>query len=135
MVLLSEDHFLSTLYPGEITEIEHYRDRSVRLERALGGPIAALLASGVTVVLDFQANTRRRRAWMKEILAASGADHVLHLLDVPDDVCKARLRARNAAGSHAYDTSDEQYDRMMSHFELPAADEGFTIVREAAASR
>ena len=129
-VLLGEDHFLSTLYPGEIVEIEHYRDRSTRLERALGSHIASLLVAGVNVVLDFQANTRRRRAWMKDILRASNADHVLHLLDVPDEICKARLRERNAEGSHAYRTSDEQYDRITSHFEPPGDDEGFRIVVE-----
>ncbi len=129
-VLLSEDHFLSTLFPSEIVEIEDYRERSARLERALGPHIASVLAAGVNVVLDFQANTRRRRQWMKDILGRSNADHVLHLLDVPDEVCKARLRERNAAGSHAYRTSDEQYDRMMSHFEAPREDEGFRIVVE-----
>lgn len=129
-VLLSEDHFLSTLFPNEIVEIEDYRDRSARLERTLGPHIASLLAAGVNVVLDFQANTRRRREWMKGILGRSNAGHVLHLLDVPDEVCKARLRERNAAGSHAYRTSDEQYDRMMSHFEAPGEDEGFRIVVE-----
>ena len=32
---------------------------------------------------------------------SAGAAHRLHFLDVPDDVCKARLRQRNAAGTHA----------------------------------
>jgi hypothetical protein len=34
---------------------------------------------------------------MRGIFEAAGAAHQLHFLDVPDAVCKQRLRARNAS--------------------------------------
>lgn len=91
----------------------------------------ALLDAGLTVVLDFPANTRRSRAWLRELAAASGRAHRLHFLDVPDEVCKARLRARNESGLHPYTTSEEQYDAITSYFAAPEDDEGFVVQRHA----
>jgi len=59
----------------------------------------------------------------------AGAPHALHLLDVPDEVCKARLRARNAAGDHPFETSDAEFDQISRHFVAPTADEGFDVIR------
>jgi hypothetical protein len=50
------------------------------------------------------------------------------VLDVPDAVCKRRLRHRNAAGEHEYLVSEEDYDLFMSYFVAPGPDEGFNIV-------
>lgn len=127
-VLVSEDHWLSTLYPDGISSLEAFAERSERLERAMGPHIITLLFAGVTVVLDFHANTRRRRQWMRSILKESNAAHVLHVMDVPDDVCKARLRARNATGNHAYAPSDEDYDMFAQYFQAPTPDEDFNLV-------
>jgi len=43
--------------------------------------------------------------------------------------CKARLRARNAAGEHPYRTSDAEFDQFTSHFVPPSEDEGFCVIR------
>lgn len=127
-VLISEDYWLSTLYPDGISSLEAFAERSERLERAMGPHVIALLFAGVTVVLDFHANTRRRRQWMRSILEESGAAHALHLMDVPDDVCKARLRARNVTGDHAYSPSEDDYDLFARYFQAPTPDEGFNLV-------
>ena len=60
---------------------------------------------------------------------ANEADHCLHFLDVPDEVCKARLRARNAAGTHDFAASDAEFDLITSYFVPPSEAEGFRIVR------
>jgi len=52
----------------------------------------------------------------------------LHFLDVPDDVCRERLRRRNAAGAHEYVVSDEMFDLITSHFVAPGQDEGFSTI-------
>ncbi|WP_395756618.1 hypothetical protein [Achromobacter sp. EB05] len=54
---------------------------------------------------------------------------MLHFLDLPDAVCKARLRARNESGAHPYTTSEAQYDAITAYFVAPQDDEGFEIVR------
>ncbi len=70
-------------------DVSDYIRNSRRLREAVGPHIQDLLRIGVSVVLDFPANTPSIRAWMRTIFEAAGADHRLHYLDVPDEVCKA----------------------------------------------
>ncbi|WP_418125252.1 AAA family ATPase [Variovorax sp. 160MFSha2.1] len=128
-VLISEDTWLAALYPGEIHELPDYVRRAGRLKKAMAEHVVALLGAGVSVVLDFPANTVASRQWMRGIFEAAGTAHVLHFLDVPDEVCKARLRARNASGMHPFETTDAQFDLIGSHFAAPSPEEGFDVVR------
>jgi predicted kinase len=128
-VLLSEDHLLARLYPDEIRTVADYARCSARLRAAVGPHVEALLRAGVSVVLDFPANTLKVRAWMRGLFEGAGADHRLHYLDVPDEVCKARLRARNAAGEHDYQTGDAEFDLITGYFVPPTPAEGFNVVR------
>lgn len=127
-VRISEDDWLARLYPGEILAIADYVRCAGRLRTAMAGHIEALLAAGMSVVLDFPANTTATRAWARGIFEQAGAAHRLHYLDVSDEVCKARLRARNAAGEHAFATSEQAFEQITRHFVTPTADEGFDIV-------
>jgi len=130
-LLISEDHWMAHLYPSELNVLADYVRLSARLRAAITSHIVDVLKTDLSVVLDFPANTPGQRAWMRELIDQSGADHVLHLLDVPDDVCKARLHARNAGGEHPFQTSDEQFDLFTSHYTPPTPEEGFNLVREA----
>jgi predicted kinase len=82
------------------------------------------------VVLDFPANTLKQRQWMRGIVERSGADHELHFLNVPDDVCKSWLRERNAAGTHDFAASDADFDLITSYFVAPADQEGSNVIRQ-----
>ena len=93
----------------------------------MGEHIVQVLRQGVSVVLDFPANTPASRQWMRGLFERAGVGHRLHFLDVPDDVCKARLRARNAAGTHAFNASDAEFDLFTSYFVPPSPAEGFRI--------
>lgn len=133
-VVVSEDQWLSRLYGPEIKDVADYIRYSRRLRDVVGPLAQDLLQIGVSVVLDFPANTPAVRAWMKTVFEPIGADHRLHFLDVPDDICKARLRARNAAGTHDFAASDAEFDQITSYFVLPSDAEGFNLIRHAAAS-
>lgn len=129
-VLLVQDEFLARLFPGEIVDIPSFLERAGRLMAVLTPLIGDLLAQGLTVVLDFPGNTRRQRAWFRELIDRTGADHELHVIDASDDICKRQLRQRSAAlpeGSRW--TSDAEFDAITALFEPPAPDERFTIVR------
>jgi predicted kinase len=65
---------------------------------------------------------------MRRVYEQAGANHLLHFLDVPDDVCRERLRQRNAAGTHDFAASDEEFDLITSHFMAPSQDEGFSTI-------
>jgi predicted kinase len=128
-IRVSEDEWLPRLYPGEIRELPDYVRCAERLRQAMGPHVEALLRSGVSVVLDFPSNTPATRAWARALADGAQAAHTLHWLDLPDSVCKARLRERNASGLHPYTTSEEQYDQITGRFVAPAADEGLHVVR------
>lgn len=127
-LLLSEDDWLSRLYPDEIHSLADYARCSGRLRSALGDHLQALLGAGHSVVLDFPANTVPVRRWMRGLFESAGADHKLHLLDAPDALCKARLRERNRAGCHAFAPVEADYDRITRHFVPPAPEEGFNLL-------
>lgn len=127
-VVLSEDEWLPLLYPDELLTIPDYVRYSSRLKKVVGPLVRDLLTAGVTVVLDFPANTVEQRRWMKDLADSTDAPHVLHYLDVPDEVCRARLKARNAGGEHPFEVTDEQFEKITSHFVPPSEGEGFRMV-------
>jgi predicted kinase len=127
-VLISEDHWNSTLFPDELKTIEDYARYSARVRAAMGPHVVSLLKAGLSVVLDFQANTLAVRGWMRTLIDGANAAHELHFLDLPDDTCKRRLRERNAQGEHPYPASDADYDLFTRYFVPPSADEGFNVV-------
>ncbi len=127
-VLISEDAWLDALYPGEIHELPEYVRCSGRLKQAMADHVVALLRAGVSVVLDFPANTVSSRRWMRSLFEAAGVAHTLHFLDVPDAVCKARLHARNASGAHPFETTEAEFELITAHFVAPSEAEGFDVV-------
>jgi predicted kinase len=98
-LVISEDHWIEQLYGPELKTLADYFERCERLRAALAPHVVGLLRAGVSVVLDFHANTLRSRRWMRALFEEAGASHQLHFLDVPDDVCRARARLREAAAS------------------------------------
>lgn len=131
-VRICEDDWLAALHGDEMTDLADFARRSARLRAAMGPHVAALLRAGLSVVLDFQANTVEARAWMRGIAEGARAAHRLHVMTTPDETCLARLRARNAAGAHPFAPTDEQFHRMSAHYAAPTEAEGFDIVLHGA---
>ncbi|AKL12469.1 TPA: ATP-binding protein [Kluyvera intermedia] len=127
-IIVSEDTWLAALYKDEIHSVADYVQCASRLKNAMKPHLISLLNAGLSVVLDFPANTPANREWMMGIITASGANNCLHYLRVSDDICKARLRARNAEGAHDFSATDEEFEIITRYFAEPLADEGFTII-------
>jgi predicted kinase len=127
-LLISQDHWMSTLFPTENRTIDDFARLSARLRAAMGPHVVDILRQGLSVVLDFPANTVSYRAWMRSLITEADVAHELHVLDLPDAICKARLRQRNESGKHPYHVSDATYDLFTSYFVPPTPDEGFIIV-------
>lgn len=127
-VLVSEDAWLADLFKDQISDGQDYLQATARLRRAMSPHVVALLKVGTSVVLDFQANTLESRRWMRGIIDQTGVDHRLHILNPTDDICLARLRARNAKAVHPFKVSEEQFLAFSKHFELPSKDEDFHLV-------
>ena len=128
-VLLVQDEFLATLFPGEIRDIPDFVKFSGRVKEALTPLIQSLLSRGTPVVLDFPGNTRSQRAWFRELFERAGAEHELHFVDASDALCKRQLRERSKdlpAGSSF--TTDAEFDAITAYFQAPADDEAFNVV-------
>ncbi|MEL7281653.1 MAG: ATP-binding protein [Pseudomonadota bacterium] len=128
-VLIVLDDWLGTLFGDQIKTGADFLRFGVVFDRMMGPHIVSLLKAGVSVVLDYPANTVAQRARMRTLFEAAGAAHVLHVLDVPDDACLARLKRRNAQREHAFTVSAEQFHRFTEHFALPGENEGFKVMR------
>lgn len=129
-VLLVEDEFLERLFAGQIIDLAAYVTYSSRIRDALGPHIVALLAMGVSVVLDFPGNTRRQRAWFRRLIDDAGADHELHFLDAPDALCLRQLKERSKElPPDTPWTGEAEFHAVTAFFEPPAAEEGFRVVR------
>lgn len=129
-VVLNQDELLERLFPGEVVDVASYVKCSSRLNGAIGPRVAALLALGTSVVLDFPGNTRSQRAWFRELFEQAGVGHELHFIDASDALCKRQLKARSKdlpAGSPW--TTEAEFDMIMAHFLPPAEDEGFNVIR------
>ena len=130
-VLFVEDEWLAAL-GGTITTVAQYADAARRVRSVIGPLATRILELGTSVVFDFAANTVRDRAWVRSIFESAGADHLLHVLDVPVDECRRRLHERNAtqpAGLYFGHVSDALFDAIIPHIVPPAPDEGFHIAR------
>jgi predicted kinase len=83
-LLVSEDHWTSHLFAGDLRTIDDYGRFSARLRATMGPHIVAILQRGLSIVLDFPANTVGNRNWMRSLITQANVAHELHLLDVPD---------------------------------------------------
>lgn len=129
-ILIVEDEWLSELYPDEITNIPEYLQYSSRLQNLLSNHIKSLLSSGVSVVLDFPANTENQRNWFRSIFEQSNTLHVLHFVDKNDVKCKQQLkmRSKNMPEGSAF-TTEAEFDAINKYFQAPLEAEGFNIIR------
>lgn len=128
-VLLVQDDFLTALYPGEIQSIADFSKRSSHLRNALAPHIHALLSRGISVVLDFPANTISQRAWFRELFEGAMAGHELHFIDASDALCKSQLARRSQhLPPESPWTTEAEFEAITGYFQPPSENEGFNVV-------
>jgi predicted kinase len=130
-VWLSEDEWLAALYPGQIRSLDDYLTHAQKLKPQMQQLVKAILRNGTDVVMDFPGNTRRQRAWFRQLAEDVRAPLQLLFIDEPDAVCLQRIaqRAKAQPERAATDTA-ELFHQMNRFFEAPCEDEGFEVVRE-----
>lgn len=126
-VLLSEDQWLARLYPDQIKSITDYVRLARQIREVVGPLVIDLLRAGVTVVLDFPANTPQDRQWLRGLADVVGVSHCVHYIEVGDDTCRARLHLRNQRGEHEFAATDAEFDLITSYFCAPGEGEGLRI--------
>jgi len=136
-IVLCEDEWISTL-GFQVRSLEEYVEASGRIRKLMGSLVPDLLHQGVSVVLDFAANTARRRAWVRSLFEAAGADHVLYWIEASDDECLSNIHRRNdekPPGVYFGPVSDELFHAVNPHFAPPSPEEGFHLIRRLVDAR
>ena len=127
-IRLSEDEWLSALYPDEIKVFDDYISYSTRLRSLLKSHVQKILKSGVSVVMDFPANTVNQRKWFKEIVANEEIQHKLIYIEASDQICLCQIQSRRVRQPERaqFDTEDV-FKQVTRYFQPPTEKEGFNI--------
>jgi len=126
-ILISEDDWLGHLFKDEIKVFADYIKYSERLKPLLLAHIKDIIESGVSVVMDFPANTIQQRSWFKELIGNNDISHQLHYLEASDELCLKQLAKRSKGRQGEAFTSEEEFHTVNSYFQVPAESEGFNI--------
>jgi len=129
-VLISEDEWLESLYPGLISTFDDYLKFSEKLKPLVTSHIQNILRTGTNVVMDFPANTVSQRKWFKTIFSKINAPHELIYLNISDEICLKQIAKRSIEQPEraSFDT-EEVFNHVTGFFEEPGLDEGFNIQR------
>lgn len=127
-LVLSEDQWLSRLYPEQIKSVADYLRCARQIRGVLGPLVIDVLTAGVSMVLDFPANTVADRQWLRGLADSARVPHCLHYLEVDDATCRARLHARNTLAEHEFAASDAEFDLITRYFQVPEVGEELEIV-------
>ena len=127
-ILLSEDEWLESVYPGQITSFGDYIKYSNQLKPPIKKLVQSILCAGIDVVMDYPANTVPQREWFKEIFSEVDAPNILVYIDVTDEICLKQINKRRLEqpGRSTTDTK-EMFDQVTKYFVEPAPEEGFNV--------
>lgn len=132
-VLLSEDEWLSSVYPNSIKTLADYIEYSGRLKPQMKKLAQSILASGANVVMDFPANTILQREWFRSVFSEIHAPHELVYIDQPNEVCLGQIAKRRIEQpERAATDTEEMFELVTKYFVAPTSDEGFNTTVIAA---
>ena len=128
-VLISEDEWLSTLYPEQILSFDDYIKFSSQLRPLIRAHVQNILKTGTCVVMDFPANTKRQRAWFIKLANEVESEAELIYLKANDALCLEQIsqRAIEQPSRAAFDT-EEMFNHVTKFFEEPIKDEVNNLV-------
>ncbi|WP_252315591.1 ATP-binding protein [Sinobaca sp. H24] len=128
-VWLSEDEWLSSLYPNQIEGFEDYLKFSLQIKPLVKKHVQNILNVGTNVVMDFPANTQKQRKWFLEMALDVHADHQLMFLNIPNEQCLRHIaQRRNEQPERAAFDTEAVFIHVTNFFEAPEASEGLNIV-------
>ena len=129
-VLLSEDEWLTSLYPDKIVSLEDYVTYSNLLKPQIKKLVQAILVAGTDVVMDFPANTISQRDWFRSIFLEIEAPNELIYIDLPNEECLKQVQKRRVEQPERASTdTEEMFEKVTKYFVEPQSDEGFNIIR------
>ena len=127
-IFISEDFWLSHLFPEAIKTFEDYLLYSKRVRKVIETQVVELLQHGVSVVFDFAGNRTADRNWVKSIFERANVAHVLHYVVASDDLCREQFKKRNLnLPKESKIITDQEFDLITQYFIPPEQSEGYNI--------
>lgn len=129
-IVFCEDEWICTL-GFEIRSLEDFAGAAAKCRNLIAPLATELLRLGVSVVFDFDGNTVKSRARVRNIFEAAGADHLLHVIEATDDECLANIHRRNDQKPPSIYwgyVADETFHAVTAHFAPPQPEEGFRLM-------
>lgn len=124
-ILISEDDLLSKLYVDKVKSVKDYKYYSDILKPVICDMSQQILNKGVSVVLDFPANTKSQRQWLRSISDEVHSKHTCYFVDRSDDICIKQILKR---GNPHTDTV-EIFHAISKYFTEPTNSENINIVK------
>jgi len=127
-VLISEDEWLETLFPAQISTFEDYLLFSKRLKPLLESHVENILRAGTNVVMDFPANTRKQRDWFRLLISNAESPYEFYYLKATDELCLKQIAQRQVEQpKRALFDTEAVFHQVSKYFESPNENEGFKI--------
>ncbi|WP_022950966.1 AAA family ATPase [Leucothrix mucor] len=128
-VLLSEDDWLSALYPKQINTFEDYLKYSAIIKPLVKSHVQSILKTGTNVVMDFPANTVRQRKWFKQLCDEIACEHELVFINVSNEQCLSQIaKRRKEQPERAQFNTEAVFKHITTFFEAPLESEGFQLL-------
>jgi predicted kinase len=129
------DEWMAALFmmdaPSPLT-LDWTLPRVERCEQQIWTVTRHLVALGVVVILELGFYTRAQRTRVRALIADAGIEATIHVLDVPREVRRERVRARNqGSATFTIEVDDATFDWAEDYYEPLADDElrGARVVR------
>lgn len=128
-VLLSEDEWLSALYPNQINSFKDFLKFSAQIKPLVRKHVQNILSVGTNVVMDFPANTKKQRKWFLDMVFDVQASHQLIYLNLSNEQCLRQItQRRNEQPERADFDTEAMFAYVTNFFEAPEASEGLNIL-------
>jgi len=128
-VLLSEDEWISSLYPNQVSSFEDYLKCSAQLKPLVKKHVQDILNVGTNVVMDFPANNQKLRKWFLDMASEVNANHQLIFLNLNNEQCLRQIaQRRNEQPERAIFDTEAVFLHVTRFFEMPRASEGLNIL-------
>lgn len=127
-VLVSEDEWLSQIYPNQISSFDEYIKFANQIKPLVKNHVQNILATGTNVVMDFPANTKSQRKWFKELFSEIKAPYELIYLEASNELCLKHIerRAKEQPERSPFDT-EEVFLQVSRYFEEPSLTEDLNV--------
>jgi predicted kinase len=131
--IFSIDEWMKTLFwldaPSE-KPLDWALERVGRCEVQIWKVARRQLELGQSVILDLGFSKKEQRDRVKSWASTAGFQSELHFLDIPVEIRRARVIARNQekTGTYEFEVDEQTFEWMESYFEKPAGNELATAI-------